>query len=364
MRHRIFITNCLAKILDVSSAFDWRYIPSAANPADYGTRGYRVYQRTSESRWISGPSFLSEHRSDWPKQENLQSQYVKIVSFPSSVLETETVFDLKRFISWNRLRRVIAFCFFFTDKCKKRSKDIQLDHFKKAYRHIIQTTQRQNFKAEFFALKKADDIPSSSRLKLLSPFNDKNNQLRARGRLSKASHLMTSRYSLILDGNYIATRLVIQQTQELNCHCALEQQWNILMEHYWILRCRSLVKQTIRHRLPCRQIIQDVSIPKMLDLPPVNNNGKLFSRYVLLFTGLVVRAVHLEVSNDLSLDSTINCIRRFVSRKGKTQQIHFRLRKIICCFEHQPPVHHRRSKSVKTFCGKIAPYESRNRMEV
>ncbi|XP_075256602.1 uncharacterized protein LOC142349074 [Convolutriloba macropyga] len=53
MRHKIFIANRLAKILDVSSAFDWRYIPSAANPADDGTRGYSVYQMTSESRWIS-----------------------------------------------------------------------------------------------------------------------------------------------------------------------------------------------------------------------------------------------------------------------------------------------------------------------
>ena len=73
MRHRIFIANRSAKILDVSSAFDWRYIPSAANPADDGTRGYSVYQMTSESRWISGPSFLSKHRPDRPNQNNLQS---------------------------------------------------------------------------------------------------------------------------------------------------------------------------------------------------------------------------------------------------------------------------------------------------
>ena len=137
LRHRIFITNRLAKIFDVSSAFDWRYIPSAAKPADDGTRGYSVYQMTSESRLISGLSFLSKHRSDWPKQEILQSQYVKIVPFPFSVPVTETVVDLKRFSSWNKLIRVIAFCFFFADKCKKRSKNIQLGHYTKAYLHII-----------------------------------------------------------------------------------------------------------------------------------------------------------------------------------------------------------------------------------
>ena len=193
MRHRIFIANRLVKILDVSSVFDWRYIPSAANPADNGTQGYSVFQMTSESGWISGPSFLSKHRSDWPKQEIRQSQYVKIVSLPSSVPVTETVVDLKRFSSWNKLIRAMAFCFFFADKCKKRSKDIQLDHYTKAYLHIIQTTEKRDFKAEFFALKKGDDITTSSRLKPLSPFIDKNNHFRARGRLSKASLLMTFR---------------------------------------------------------------------------------------------------------------------------------------------------------------------------
>ena len=110
------------------------------------------------------------------------------------------------------------------------------------------------------------------------------------------------------------------------------------MEYYWILRCRAVVKQTIRHCLSCGRTIQDVNIPKKADLPqeglpknnqfvfetsgldfigpfPVKNNGKLFSRYVLLFKCLVVKAVYLEVSNDLSTDSTTNCIRRFVSRE-------------------------------------------------
>ena len=192
-------------------------------------------------------------------------------------------------------------------------------------------------------MKKGDDISSSSRLKLLSPFIDKNNQLRARGRLSKASLLTTSCYSLTLDGNNTATRLLIQHTHELNCHCGPEQTRNILMEYYWILRCRAAVKQTIRHCFPCRRMIQDVSIPKMADLPqerlpknnqfvfettgldfigpfPIKNNGKLSSHYVLLFTCLVVRAVHLEVSIDLSTDS-INCMGRFVSRRGKTNKL-------------------------------------------
>ena len=38
-RHRFFIANRFAKILDISSVFDWRHFPVAANPADDGTQG-------------------------------------------------------------------------------------------------------------------------------------------------------------------------------------------------------------------------------------------------------------------------------------------------------------------------------------
>ena len=49
MRHRIFVANRIAKFLDVSSTFDWNYVPSTANPADEGTRGYSVEQMTSKT---------------------------------------------------------------------------------------------------------------------------------------------------------------------------------------------------------------------------------------------------------------------------------------------------------------------------
>ena len=53
---------------------------------------------------------------------------------------------------------------------------------------------------------------------------------------------------------------------------------------------------------------------------PVKEHGKNGARYILLFTCLIVRAVHLEVAIDLTTDSTINCIRRFVSRRGKPKK--------------------------------------------
>ena len=78
---------------------------------------------------------------------------------------------------------------------------------------------------------------------------------------------MTARHPIILDGDNAALRLLVQDTHETNCHCGPEQTRNTLMEYYWILCCRAFVKHTIRHCLPCRRMLQDVSIPQMADLP-------------------------------------------------------------------------------------------------
>ena len=52
----------------------------------------------------------------------------------------------------------------------------------------------------------------------------------------------------------------------------------------------------------------------------IKNLVTVMARYVLLFTCLVLRAAHLEFAVDLTTDSKINCIRRFVNRRGKPKK--------------------------------------------
>ena len=135
--------------------------------------------------------------------------------------------------------------------------------------------QKQAFQSEYMLFKKRHEVSGTSRLKALSPFLDENNLIRARGRLTKASLLMTASHPIILDGNNAAVKLLIQHTHEINCHCCPEQTRNTLMEYYWILRCRAVVKQTIRHCLPCRRTLQDVSTPGWLIYPRTDYPRKI-----------------------------------------------------------------------------------------
>ena len=48
---------------------------------------------------------------------------------------------------------------------------------------------------------------------------------------------------------------------------------------------------------------------------------KELKRYGVLFTCLASRAIHLEISQNLSSDSFINALRRFLCRRGQIQQL-------------------------------------------
>ena len=123
MRHRIFVANRFAKILDVSIAHDWNCITSADNPADDGPRGYEVKQLNCSSRWLNGPFFLHLQKSEGPSQDILKARNsnVLIVHALQTIMHSANKFpiDFARFSNWNCLVRFPAYCLFFLDCLKK-----------------------------------------------------------------------------------------------------------------------------------------------------------------------------------------------------------------------------------------------------
>ena len=347
MRHRIFVANRLAKVLDVSSSLNWRYIASSDNPADDGSRGYEVRQMNATSRWLSGPSFLRSEEKEWPCQDLLKHHPFGFSIQPLEAPKRSTegcVKDITRFSNWNRLIWVTAYCFFFRDLCKERRKHLVLSLIV-AYRYLIQLSQIENFADEISALRKGMENSVSSCLKDLCPYVDNNDQLRAKGRVVHGNGFRDCP-TLILDGLNPIVKLLMKNFHITNTHSGVEQTRCLFMQYYWILKSRAVVRLTVRQCILCRRMIQEIQQPQMSDLPcerlpsehhfvfattgldfigpfPVSQCGRHTTHYVLLFTCLVVRAVHLEIAENLSTDSTMNCIRRFISRWGKPKKIFF-----------------------------------------
>ena len=228
----------LAKVLDVSSSLNWRYIVSSDNPADDGWRGYEVRQMNATSRWLSGPSFLRSEEKEWPCQDLLKHHPFVFSKQPLETPKRSTevcVIDITRFSNWNRLIWVTAYCFFFRDLCKKRSKHLALSPII-AYRYLIQLSQIENFADDISALRKGMEISASSRLKYLCPYVDNNYQLRAKGRLSVVMVLETAQHPIILDGLNPIVKLLMKNFHITNTHSGVEETRSLLMQYYWILK--------------------------------------------------------------------------------------------------------------------------------
>jgi hypothetical protein len=106
---------------------------------------------------------------------------------------------------------------------------------------------------------------------------------------------------------------------------------------YWVINCTSIVKSVVSKCVHCRELRGRFGQQKMADLPKeriepeppftyvgvdlfgpfyVKEGRKELKRYGTLFTCFSLRAIHIEVAHNLSTDSFIMCLRRFIARRG------------------------------------------------
>ena len=57
-------------VRDNQREIDVRYVPTAVNIPDAGTRGLALAEMTKNSTWQNGPHFLSQPEECWPKSHS------------------------------------------------------------------------------------------------------------------------------------------------------------------------------------------------------------------------------------------------------------------------------------------------------
>lgn len=72
-RFHIFVANRVQLIQEATSAEQWGYVDSKANPADDASRGLSPSEFLS-SRWVLGPEFLWKDESQWPSNVEPKDQ--------------------------------------------------------------------------------------------------------------------------------------------------------------------------------------------------------------------------------------------------------------------------------------------------
>ena len=164
--------------------------------------------------------------------------------------------------------------------------------------------------------------------------------LRVGGRLEKAPIDYNARHPTILPNSSHFTNLLI-----LHRHNLVGDSWATLGHLYvYITKGGATVRRVIGQCVFCKNQNAPVDQQLMVDLPParlqqqepaffhvgcdyfgpliVKQGRSEVKRYGCIFTCLTMPTVHIEISKDLSTDSFVNALRRFIRRRGAPRRIY------------------------------------------
>ena len=352
-RFTVYVGNRVAEIREKSKPDQWHYCPSEENPSDDASRGLHPADLTSDCRWLVGPPFLRQPKSQWPLtelKENVEEDPEVLEDLQSNVLladERRLCTLLERYSSWNALKSKIVwltrFKNYLKDRNYKPTSVFTPDELKIAETDILRIVQSQAYPEEIKDLKESRNVKISSSIAKFNPFIGENGLVRVGSRLEFAPISYDAKFPAILPKHHLVAELLARHIHCSNAHIGQEQTLSLLRQVVWICKARSLVRRIVNKCFLCRRINAPQLQQQMAPLPPcrvtpyeppftfcgIDMFGPLLikqgrstpKRWGCIFTCLTTRAVHLEVVPSLDADDFINVLRQFIARRGKPKQI-------------------------------------------
>jgi len=336
----VFVRNRVQSIKGLSSDKQWHFVPSENNPADCGTKFKTNFNAAAVTFWLSGGDHslpIEAHHDESAKE--LEEECVTVLSSStkkgSFPLMPSDLIDIGRFSKLSRCLRSICFVIRF---CKRRNDELELsvEELERAKSIVIQQDQNQWFPEERSALLAGDPVHKSSKIFNLDPFIDNNGTMRSRSRLSDSNLSYNQRFPTILHSQSHLLLLILQDLHTDHYHAGLNFMLCEARKSYIFCKMRATIKRFINQCLKCRRYKLKPSSKPFAPLPPdrINDSARPFlnigidyfgpivipSRtnklYVLLICCLQSRALHLELTESMSLDDFLKAMIRFQSRRG------------------------------------------------
>ena len=242
--------------------------------------------------------------------------------------DTKKAWKLCAWSQGNQAQAVTSHVIRLMTNCKSGEKDRKtgpLTRLSIAMMLWTKVIQGQAFSREIQQLSKKESKLSLPLVRQLRLHLDDNAVLRCRGRLESAPVDDQSKFPVLLPRNEHFTKLVALAAHVQVLHSGVREILAQLRQRYWVPRGRQFVRSLIRKCVTCQKTdgppYRPVSAPPLL--PSIVSEGQAFSTtgldyagplyvkgstgdrsptkvYITLFTCAVVRAVHLEVAEDLN----------------------------------------------------------------
>ena len=338
-RFNTFVNNRTAEIRDVSRPDQWRYVPSALNAADAGSRG-QTLEEVQSRQWLCGPSFLREDEEDWPQDvEQVSASVTNATAAQEHADISSAMPDISRFSRWTTaVRCVCTVRRWLTRHRDGRRGEFSADEVAAAEDLWIRLAQTEGFKTEREELRRCGQIHPKSGLKDLSPML-KDGVIVVDSRVCRSPDVsVTARYPPILPRKHRYTQLLMLHVHQQMAHQAHAAVLTELRQRCWIPRAATTLRSVVSRCQLCRlRKSKPVSV-RMAPLPlsRVSKQDKAFSStgvdifgpigtsvgratkivWVVIFRCMATKAVHFEIVDSLSTDSTLMAITRFQSRRG------------------------------------------------
>ena len=265
----------------------------------------------------------------------------------SSVKNLEPIIAFDRYSKLNKLLGVTARVIEFLGKFKVLK---NRDFLKKSWGtedprqcakiHVFKIMQRQGFSDELEYLKKPDSKEVPSLVRNLNLVLDEFGILRSDGRSGKCEAFEYDLVNpILLAKDHSLTKLIIEDCHYQCQHLGIGSTLNkVRMAGFWIPRPRQAVKNVISSCHLCRRLNSlSFKYPKVTNLPKhrvnfikpyqhvgIDYTGSIFVKdtkgfkkmYLLIFTCLNVRAVHIELVPDMNTYTLVLAIIRFTDIYG------------------------------------------------
>lgn len=328
-----FVGNRVKEICTLSQPKQWSHVPGGINPADLLSRGCSP-SKLVESRWWEGPDWLKGPAENWPahteKLDENAINFEKKKAFMSSV-ETVDAWYVKRYSSYMKNIRHIAYLLRFGDKCRKRSSEngkLTKEEINRAEVTLVQLVQREEFPMDqkvicgLRVVKNIDGI-LCVKTKLLNRMDSEHFRL-----------------PILMPNDHPMVEQLIRWSHAINGHAGVQFLMGSLRESFWIIQARKAIRRVIGKCVTCRRFtaksgnVTEAALPEnrvktaaVFQITGVDLAGPLTltdgsKTWFVIFTCAVYRAIHLELVTSISTDSFLLALFRFVSRRGRPTTIY------------------------------------------